>query len=289
MPLTVLLVSGPRRAGKSTVIQQIIAHGTKHPPHYLRLTSATGDKRPPMEVRPAPAGDCGVATAQWIEYEQDRVFEFLPAALQKIHRRDRRGIVIIEADSDPILRHAYPYDYRLFIIPAPQRTSEIFRTGTQAADAFKAALHDTAAFAGEIFGLLESGDPFDIGEHEARSTLTSAEMRVLMNSSLGRELATRILLQPSHHGLLESDILVVNTAVGGMSGLVDECVHRLERVLANVYGPEGGRHLFFSCDPADPEDPLRLKLLDHVAAMLSGEFRRATGKKRKSTPSEPEM
>ena len=107
MALTVLFVSGPRRCGKSTFIQQFVTDCFRRPPHYLRLAAASGDKRPPIDAA-APNHDCGVASAQWVRYEPDRVFEFLPAALSKIHKQDRKGVVVIEADADPLLRHAYP-------------------------------------------------------------------------------------------------------------------------------------------------------------------------------------
>ncbi len=269
MALTVLFVSGPRRSGKSCVIQQFCsATGAPSAPHYLRITNVKGDKRQPTDAKP-PANDCGVASAQWINYDEDRVFEFLPNALRRIHRQDRHGIVIIEADADPLLRHAYPYDYRLFVMPAPHRPTEIFRTSFQAATAFKSVLDDTAAFASEIYGLVEDDDKFDVGGTEQRSALTANELRGLINSPLGDELATRILLQPSHHGLIESDLVVVNRAIGGQTLVVDDCVRRLEKVLTHVRGAEEARQALFCCDPQNVDDPLRHDLVSRVLAMLS--------------------
>ncbi len=273
MALTVMFVSGPRRSGKSVVIQEIAKACLNESPHYLRLTAASGDKRqPPKTPDGAPRQeDCGVASAQWVSYEEDRVFEFLPRVLSRIHRCDRKARVFIEADSDPLLRHAYPYDHRLFVMPAPRRSSEVFRTNSQATEAFRAALEDTAAFAGEIYGLVEDPDRLNVSDpeaSEARSSLTASQLRGLMNSPLGDELATRILLQPSHHGLLESDVVIVNTAVGGMSPVVDTCVRRLERVLNHVHGDGDPAHPMFACDPSDPEDPLRTKLLAKICGLL---------------------
>ncbi|MEE9294672.1 MAG: hypothetical protein V3W34_06910 [Phycisphaerae bacterium] len=263
-------MSGPRRCGKSTFIEQFVTDCFQRPPHYLRLAAASGDKRQPVDARP-PSHDCGVASAQWISYEPDRVFEFLPDALNKIHRQDRKGFVVIEADADPLLRHAYPYDYRVFVLPAPYRPSEVFRTKNQATEAFRSTLDDTAAFVGEIYGLVEDReklDAIDPDASEKRSSLTAAQLRGLMDSPLGDEIATRILLQPSHHGLLESDVVLVNTAVGGTTQVVDECVRRLERVLTHVRGPEGRKSRMFACDPADPQDPLRTKCFSHLYTLL---------------------
>ena len=268
MAISVLFVSGPRRAGKSTVIQQVIETCEARSPHYLRLASRNGDKHQPADT-PQPLANCGVASAKWISYDEDRVYEFLPTALGEIQHRDGCGLVIIEGDSDPLLRHAYPYDWRVFVMPAPERMSDVFRSAAQAAEAFSAALNDTAAFAGEIYGLVEeNGDDFDLGEHDSRTSLTASQVRGLMNTPLGHELATRILLQPSHHGLLDSDILIVNTAVGGTSAVVDGCVRRLEKVLDHLSGPMQSRRLLFACDPADPEDPLRAKLFSRLATLI---------------------
>jgi len=193
--------------------------------------------------------------------------------LGKIYGQDRHGLVIIEADADPILRNAYPYDFRLFVMPAPQRMNEVFRSGEEAKKAFHATLNDTATFAREIYGLAEEGDRFDDHASEQRAELTGKQLLGLMNSPLGDELATRILLQPSHHGLLESDILLVNTAVGGTTDVVDRCVRRLENVLTRVRTPTGRTQVLFSCDPADPDDPLRTQLFSRLSDLLDCEQR----------------
>lgn len=269
MALTVLFVSGPRRSGKSTVIQQVIAACKIRSPHYLRLTSSTGDKRQPATTA-TPRDDCGVASAQWIQYDQERIFELLPEVLGRIHGADGRGVVIIEADAEPILRNAYPYDYRVFVMRAPRRVTEVFRTKSEANKAFHASLNDTAVFAREIYGLADDGKEFDDQASEDRSALTAAQLRGLLSSPLGDELATRILLQPTHHGLLESDIPIVNMAVGGTSAVATRCIHQLERVLAHLRPSAGEGRMLYPCNPLEPEDPLRAKFLSQVSQFLAG-------------------
>ena len=73
MALKVVFVSGPRRSGKSTIIEQCIAQGVATAPHYLRMTPRNGDKRQPPLAKP-PAHDCGVASARWVGYEDDGVY-----------------------------------------------------------------------------------------------------------------------------------------------------------------------------------------------------------------------
>jgi energy-coupling factor transporter ATP-binding protein EcfA2 len=151
MALNVVMVTGPRRSGKSTLITGLINEVCSHQPHYIRLTEKSGTKHPP---RQAPACvDCGVATATWVTYERDRVFETLPETLAAVQKHDELGCVLIEADTDPNLRHAYPYDTQLFTVPAPARVEDIFRTPQQTRQALQAMMNDSVAFAGEIFGL----------------------------------------------------------------------------------------------------------------------------------------
>jgi len=272
MGLTVTFVSGPRRSGKSTVIQAMLDEPCKRQPHYLRLAAVPGDKRPPpADVK--PPGKCAVRSARWLDYDEDLIFEVLPEALTRIHKRDRNGAVLIEADADPHLRNAYPYDQRVFVMPAPRSLNEVFRTVQQAAQALRHVLDDTAAFASEIYGMLDGSPVGDDDEHEERPAFTVSQMRGFLNSPLGDELATRIQFQPAYHGLVESDVVLINTGVGGMSPMVNECVHRIERLLARLRGPSARKSVVFCCDPLDPKDPLRKKLFKTLKMLLQDKDR----------------
>jgi hypothetical protein len=259
MGLIVTFVSGPRHAGKSTVIEALLTDLYKAPPHYLRLAQIDGDKKPPPRAA-SPPKQCGVGSARWLNYDRDLIFEVLPEALTRIHRQDRYGRVIIEADADPHLRHAYPYDRRIFVMPAPRSLREVFRSVREAATALQEVLDDTASFAREIYGMLD-GDSADDEGHEQRPEFTVRQLRGFLNSPLGDELATRIQFQPSYHGLVESDLVLINIGVGGTSSVVDECVRRIERVLARLRGQSARKQVVFCCDPVDPQDPLRKKLI----------------------------
>ncbi len=273
MGLTVFFVSGPRRSGKSTVIQTMLDELYTRPPHYLRLAALSGDKRPPPAERstPGPPKKCGVGSARWLDYDQDLIFEVLPEALTRIHKRDRYGSVLIEADADPHLRNAYPYDRRVFVMPAPASLTEVFRSVRQAAQALQHVLDDTVAFASEIYGMLDStlaGEDGGDDEHEDRPAFTASQMRGFLNSPLGDELATRIQFQPAYHGLVESDVVLINTGIGGVSPVVDDCVHRIERLLARLRGPSARKNVVFCCDPLDPQDPLRKKFFAALKTLL---------------------
>lgn len=262
MGLKVTFVSGPRRSGKSMVIQSMLSELYREPPHYLRLAAVDGDKKQPPPKRQAPDA-CGVRTARWLNYNADGIFEVLPEALTRIHRQDRNGSVLVEADADPHLRNVYPYDHRLFVMPAPQSLQEVFRTINQAAEALRGVLDDTTAFAREIYGMIDDGLDDD-GEHEERPAFTARQLRGFLNSPLGDELATRIQFQPAYHGLVESDVVLINTGVGGMLPIVDECERRLERLLARLRGPSARSGVLFCCDPMDPQDPQRNQLFQRL-------------------------
>jgi hypothetical protein len=250
MGLSVTFVSGPRAAGKSALIHSMLDHVWKKPPHYLRLVPIGSDKRPPVGSE-GTTSQCHVASARWLEYEPELVFDILPGALSGIHKKDRYGAVVIEADADPALRHAYPYDHRIFVMPLPQTLQDVFRDSVRAAHELRRALDDTAAFATEIFGLFAK-DGMDDGDcSEPRPPLSRTQMRGFLYSPLGDELATRIQLQPPYHGLVESDVIVVNTSIGTSNEQTAECLRRIERLLERVRGKSGRRGELFLCDPVD--------------------------------------
>lgn len=276
MALNVVMVTGPRRSGKSTLISALIDEVCTHQPHYVRLAATDGSKRPPRLAKSAegtpPNGSaqkCGVATATWVSYDPNRVFETLPTALAAVQRRDHRGCVFIEADTDPNLRHAYPYDTQIFTIPSPERVEEVFRSPTEMRMALQSALHDTSAFAGEIFGLCADGDGSSDGlgdsQHDHEPDMSDSQIVDLMHSPLGEALASRMQFHPDYHGVLESDAIVMNTGVGGMSVAVDEVVRRIEQLARQAVRDPERRSIVFCCDLCDREDPRRQKLMAHLA------------------------
>jgi len=268
MGLCVTFVSGLRRSGKSAVIQTMIDRVWKMQPHYIRLVCVGSDKQPPKATSKPPE-KCGVSTARWLEYDAQRIFEILPEALAAIHKRDRFGSVVIEADADPNLRHAYPYDHRIFVMPLPTTIEEVFRDVTRAATELRRVLDDTAAFASEIFGLFTGSD--DTPEpKEVRSDPTPSQMRGFLYSPLGDELATRIQLQQPYHGLVESDAIVVNTSVGERGPQTDECLRRIAHLLSRLRGVSNRRGELFLCDPLVPETATCRKLLRALKPMCEG-------------------
>lgn len=269
MGLNVVFVSGLRRSGKSALIQGMIDNLWTTRPHYLRLVDKRSVKAS-QKGAAAPSEKCGVASARWLEYDAEHVFEVLPAALSEIHRRDRFGGVIIEADADPALRHAYPYDHRVFIMPIPSGVQDVFRDPSRAADELKRVLDDTTAFASEIFGLFKDEDEDAPEPSEYRAPFSARSARSFLRSPLGDELATRIQLQPQYHGLVESDVIVVNSQLGQIGPAPTACVQRIDRLLERIKHSEGNRAELFFCDPVDRSGRDCKKLLKALRPMCVG-------------------
>lgn len=269
MGLAVTFVSGPRSSGKSTLIRRMIDHLFPIKPHYLRLVLAGSDKLPP-EPSGKTIPECGVASARWLEYHADQIFEILPEALTIIHRRDRFGAVIIEADADPNLRHAYPYDHRIFIMPMPKAAKDVFRDPRRAAEELKRVLDDTAAFASEIYGLFDKPGQDEVDPSEPRVDLSDSQMRGFLYSPLGDELATRIQLRPPFHGMVESDVIIVNPGMGADGPDSADCVKRIQKLLKRIRGNSGRNGELFLCDPFDPDSRPCKKLFKAIKPMCKG-------------------
>ncbi len=269
MGLNVVFISGVRRSGKSALIQGMVEALCETPPHYIRLVNKASRKAQ-RRVVPKPTEKSPFASAEWLEYDSDRVFEVLPAALAKIHQLDRFGSVLIEADADPALRHAHSYDHRIFVMPIPAGVQDVFRDPARAAEELKRVLDDTAVFASEIFGLFDDENIDDAQESEVRAPMNEGHARSFLYSPLGDELATRIQLQPPYHGLVESDVIVVNSQVGKLGPGPTACVQRIDRLLDRVKQPDGSRPQLFFCNPVDKDGRDCQKLLKALKPMCVG-------------------
>ncbi len=275
--LKVILVAGPRSSGKSALVRMIAPQLCPQPPHYLRLVSMNGAPRMTL------LGDlksANLATWKRVNYNEEQLFDFLPQCLEEIAETHSSPIVLLEADTDPSLRYAYPYDYRIFVMPKPRQMGDVFRTPAQAAEAIREVMNDTAAFASEIYGLFDSNaDAGDSTAHvevlkdragvaEERVTVTPVQMKRFMRSPLGMEIASRIQLQPDYHGLVDSDLILVNTAVGGQSDMFESCMKQLRNFLSRLVAGRITKPMLFWCNPLDFADPVQYQLLKRIQIML---------------------
>ncbi len=139
-------------------------------------------------------------------------------------------------------------------MPVPSRVHDVFRAPSDAAAELKHVLEDTAAFASEIFGLFDEGPLAEPDLGEERADLTATQMRGFLRSPLGDELATRIQLQPPYHGLVESDVVVMNRVAGRDGAAAEECIGRIERLLERIGRSTEHQAALFHCDPRDLDD-----------------------------------
>jgi hypothetical protein len=251
MPLETLLINGPSGGGKSTLAELVADRVLDRPPHWLRVEPARDQHTNvivPIEPGdPEHPGDRW-ASAHLVYYTPERVFETLPEALRTVRRIERFGFTMIEAGTDASLRHAYPYDYRVFVMPPPADVNQVFRQPHEAAQALQQVMQDTAAFASEIFGLFDSSLVEDgVGVHHEPHLSVDAgrermeqlevgedQIRSFFNSPLGGEIASRIQLTPDFHAVVESDVVVINTGIHGSTDNLNDCVQRLEKLLARI-------------------------------------------------------
>ncbi len=269
MPLCVVLIIGPRRSGKTTLSRLMAREVMKRPPHLLRLVRSEQDD-PDERVVSDEFCDPAIASTATMHYSPARIFESLPHALKEVRGQERVCTIVVEGDGYPCLRNAYPYHHRLFVTYPPTTLESVFRTRAEANVALQEVLNDTAAFASEIFGLLEAG-ALDDEEPKAksRSPHLSVAMHRFLSSPLGVEIASRIQLQPGYQGLPESDIVLVNTGVGSDTPVGDECIRRLDLLMSRIRQDAGRHRLLFCCDPLDPHDPARGKLLARLATLCT--------------------
>lgn len=269
MGLSVTFISGLRRSGKSAMIRRMIDGVWAVKPHYIRLVNAENGRTASRTELRIPRDD-DLASARFLEYDAAHIFEILPAALTEIHHLDRFGSVVVEADADPSLRCAYPYDHRVFVMPMPSALARVFRDPGRAAVELQRVLDDTAAFATEIFGLFGGTGQDEPDPSEYRARMTAAQMRGFLHSPLGDELATRIQLQPPYHGLVESDVIIVNTGAGARGKETEECLRRLERLLERTRGDSNRRGNLFFCDPCVPNSMFSKQLVTALKPMGRG-------------------
>lgn len=287
MSVETLLINGPAGAGKTRMARLVSEEVLDRPVHYIRMRIATdGHTNTVRKGKPVKQADTignGWQSVHEVTYTEDRVFETLPDGLRAVRRLDRHGFIIVEADTEPSLRHAYPYDYRVFVMPAPTEVHTVFRESQAAARALQQVMQDTASFASEVFGLFDmAGLDDSLGvvhrmpayhdrqaEPVEQLDIAETQLRQFLNSPLGAEIASRIQLQPAYHALVESDVVVINTGVDEAGECLDECVNRIEKLLARIRHDARRHSVLYWGNIADPNEPSYKKLLVRLRSLLT--------------------
>lgn len=250
MGLRISLITGPRRSGKSSTIRAMIDHLCEVPPHYLRLTRIGSGKKPPSNGCKSSCATLGLASARWLNYDDDSIFDVTPSVLARIERENPLGSVLIEADADPLVHCACSYHHRVFVMSLPTQIHDVFRTPEEAAHALHASLNDTTSFGSEMFGIpLLNGSWHEEDElSSAHADLSDTQWNGFFKNPLGREMAMRVQLQPAFQALLDSDVIIVNAGVGRRTNETLHCIKRLDDLIDRLRGLTHRRICRFLCD-----------------------------------------
>jgi hypothetical protein len=285
MPLKTVFINGPAGGGKSTVARLIAREVLRKPAHLVRLHPAKDGHTNAVEPMNCSGKNGHWASRHKVTYTPERVFETLPDGLRAVHALESSGLAIVEADGDPVVRHAYPYDYRVFVMPSPTDVHAVFREPRDAAEALQQVMHDTAAFASEIFGLFDAEGLDDSSgvEHSKvslprpsagmprqieRLDIAERQLDQFAGSPIGAEIASRIQLQPDYHALVEADVVLIITGMGGDGDNMKECVRRIEKLLSRVRHDARRFSVLYWGNFARENDPALAQLVDRFRNLL---------------------
>ena len=276
MPLCVVHICGPAGSGKTELARRVARRLEPEQPHHLRLVRWDGDG-PDFLTAVVPMD--GMYESRRCTYSPARIFEQLPAALRSIKQVRRWGTVLLETDTDPCHRQAFEYGARVFVAPAPGDLFEVFRTPQQARAAFHRIMQDTLVFASEIFGLTPD-KVLDESRYGLSSlsdstvlaapaaAMSDTDMGRIQSTSVGRDLAMRIQLQPDYYAICESDVVLINTARGACHAGVDGIARRIELMQSQLPRPAGRQPMLAVCDLCDDSDPMQRQALERIKSLI---------------------
>ncbi len=270
-----LLVSGPARTGKSTLIQALAA---EHPGHRWDLVQLEpADRKSRVERLDGKMPGSG---GFWrMRYGRQDVLTALPGLIQQIQRGPAvpMSVIAFEAAPDPVLRHACAYNMRVFILPPMQDEAVLFCRPDQARGALHQILRDSSAFASELWELGPAGAsgvpaPWDMPMPAAGGAVevNHAQAAAFLAEPLGAELAVRVHLQPAFGAVADADIVILNTAAGSSSCEDGSCWRRLLDLLDRLRKVGGRTPLTYACDLSERDDPCFVRVRRRMSDVLCG-------------------
>ncbi len=257
MPHSIIHISGPAGSGKTLLIRRLSSLLRADRIYHIRFDLSAGDGPPMLRLVSSAEHNARVMHCY---VRPELVFETFADVLPRIAQPDESAIIFVETNSNPCFRHAFPYDVKVFQMTAPKSIEGVFRTADETAGAIHRAMHDTAEFAAELFGLdrlsphdsalLPSLDPHDAASHDHDQSVDE-----FLNSPMGTEISVRMQLRPEFQGIIDADVVFLNNAIQPNIFMENTCVARIEELLDRLRHRLERRSWFAACDPLDGADP----------------------------------
>lgn len=256
MSHSIVHVSGPAGAGKTLLIRELSRRFGADRIYHIRVDLSNGDAPSMLRVvSPAEQSD----RVMHCYVRPEFVFESFAEMLPSIAPPQERALVFVETGASPCFRHAFPYDAKVFVMCSPGSLEDIFRSPEETAGAINRAMHDTAEFAAELFGLdrlsahdsalLPSLDIRDSQELEQDQSVDD-----FLGSPMGIEISARMHLRPEFQGVIDADVVFLNNAIRPNMYMEKACVSRIQDLLDRLRSQSDRRSWFAACDPIDERD-----------------------------------
>lgn len=270
MQTPVVHVCGPASAGKTVFARRIAS--LRGPANVRHLRIDLHDKTPSPVLSVAGESDRGLPGRQ-CRVNAPTIFEEV-ADLIHMAMRECRGAVIVETNTTPCFRHAFPYDIRVFVLRPPPRPEAIFRSPEEAARAMELAMHDTGVFAAEVFGLGPGPQDSSVNKPARPREAAVAELpgpeatEHSWRPDVTADLALRFQLRPEYHALMDSDVVLLNATPPVDRKSAAACVERIAALLETLRFRFNRQAWFAGCDLADDDDPRLLEGLERLSVLM---------------------
>jgi hypothetical protein len=268
-----LLVLGPAGAGRSGFIETLAC---EHPDHRWHLVQLEERAEQAAGLQPIMAPRPGWAGVWHLRYRREEVLTALPELIERIQADSpaQPSVIALAAAPDPLLRHAYAYDLRVFIVSPIDDEAALFRSHDEARLALRQICRDSSAFSAEILAAgqdLVDGDPsleaMALPSLGGGGEVNESQVDGFLAQPLGVELAMRVHLQPRFAAMADADIIILDVAAESSSERAlawQRLLALLERVRkAGSRGP-----LTYACDLSDPQDPCFVRIRRRMAEVL---------------------
>jgi hypothetical protein len=247
----------------------------EHPDHHWDMVRLKASRQAsgvePMHEKAPPQ------VRLWqMYYRQRDVLTALPDLVKQIqqHAGGPPAVIAFEAVPDPLLRNAYPYDMRVFILPPIRDETVMFRRPHEARLALLEILRDSSALARELHELALL-DPSSAQNQASPGVqgggaieINQSQVDAFLAEPLGAELAARVHLQPSFADIADADIVVLNAAAAPSCRENTPCWQPLLGLMGRLRKKDGHGLPAYVCNLSDPQDPSFARIRHRISQVL---------------------